>query len=390
MNNIQEILSQINIQDLIKLFNIQIAIAIFLIFLIFRGLLSQLIVKIFFVLTRNKKKAKDSRLYRIMSVFLVFVGAYYAILILRPNAQFQAVVKTIFKIINIIFITSIVNSFITPESNWFKNAINSSKNDVVNNFICKIIRAVVWLISGYIILMELGYNLTSLVAAFGVGSVIISFAAQDTVKSLMSGIIIMTDKPFDLGDFIEVGNYKGTVQDMTFRSTRIKALDNTIITIPNSVITSEYVVNWNKLQNRRLEFTLNLSMDTTSEKIRIIVEKLRFILKNNPKVLSETVQVNLDAISNYSSDIKIFLYIDEANYRDFLNEKQRIYCDILELVEIENVDLAYPTQTVYVKNSEPAKNSLREVALEEMIGEEDEELAMKILAEQDNNKGDEQ
>lgn len=162
----------------------------------------------------------------------------------------------------------------------------------------------------------------------------------------------MTDKPFDIGDFIEVGNYKGNVIDITFRSTRIKATDNSIITIPNSTITSTYVVNWNKLKSRRLEFVLNLSLETTSDKIMDVVEKLKLILKNNPNVLPETVQVSLDAISAYSSDIKIFLYINKTNYIEFLTVKEKIYCDILKLVEMENIDLAYPTQTIYVKNTE--------------------------------------
>lgn len=166
----------------------------------------------------------------------------------------------------------------------------------------------------------------------------------------------MTDKPFDIGDFIEVGQYTGTVLDITFRSTRIKALNNTIITIPNATITSESVVNWNKLKSRRLDFNLNLSMATTADKIKDIVDKLKLILRNNPDILPETVQVNFDEIGSYSSDIKIYFYINETEYNKFLDAKQKIYCDILELIERENVDLAYPTQTVYVKNSElPSK-----------------------------------
>lgn len=161
----------------------------------------------------------------------------------------------------------------------------------------------------------------------------------------------MTDKPFDIGDFIEVGEHKGTVVDITFRSTRIKATNNTIITIPNSTITSTYIVNWNRLESRRLEFVLNLSMETSSDKIMDVVAKLKLILTNNPNVLPETVQVSLDAISSYSSDIKIFLYINETNFIKFLTVKEKIYCDILKLMEMENIDLAYPTQTVYVKST---------------------------------------
>ena len=90
------------------------------------------------------------------------------------------------------------------------------------------------------------------------GSVIISLAAQDTVKSLLSGVVILTDKPFDIGDYVEIGEHEGTVLDITFRSTRIKALNNTIITIPNSVITANSVINWNRLKSRRMDIILNL------------------------------------------------------------------------------------------------------------------------------------
>ncbi len=348
----RELLRQVNVRDLIKIFNIQIAIAILLIFVIFRGLFSKIILKILFKITKHNKKVKESRAYKILNHFFIFLGLYCAIRMFDISLQTLAHVNTIFEIICIIFATNVINSFITKDAKWLKRYANHKKNDAVNNFICKIIRGIVWVVSIYIIIKELGYDLTGLVAGFGVGGVILSLAAQDTVKSLLSGAVILTDKPFDIGDYIEVGNYKGTVIDITFRSTRIKAPDNSIITIPNATITSEYVVNWNKLKSRRFEFVLNLSMDTSSEKIKNIVEKIKLILRNNPNVLPETLQVSLDAISSYSSDIKIFLYVNETDYIKFLGIKEKIYCDILELVERENIDLAYPTQTIYVKNKE--------------------------------------
>lgn len=360
MDNIHIFLNQINVRDLIKLFNIQIAIAIFLAFIIFRGLFSKLILKLFFWMIKDKRKVKDSRAYKILNKFFIFLGLYASIRILKPNPKTLVIVNTLFRIICIVFITNMINSFITRDARWFKRYINHSKNDAANNFICKIIRGIVWVISGYIIIKELGYDLTDLVALLGIGGVVLSLAAQDTVKGLLSGAIILTDKPFDIGDFIEVGSYKGTVVDITFRSTRIKSNDNAIITIPNSTITAEYVVNWNKLKSRRLDFVLNLSMDTTSEKIKNVVEKIKLVLKNNPDVLPETVQVNLDEISSYSSDLKIFVYINKTDYIGFLNVKEKIYCDILELVERENIDLAYPTQTVYVKNTEEQKTNQEE------------------------------
>ena len=234
MGNIRNFLNQINVRDLIKIFNIQIALAIFLVFLIFRKLFSQIILKIVFKLAKNEGKVKESKVYKILNNFWIFVGLYLACRMFKLNPQTLAHVNTIFQIICILFTTNIINSFIAKDSKWFRKYINHSKNDAVNNFMCKVIKTIVWIISGFIIIKEIGYDLTDLVALLGIGGVVISLAAQDTVKSLLSGIVILTDKPFDIGDFIEIGNYKGTVIDMTFRSIRIKSNDNAIITIPNS------------------------------------------------------------------------------------------------------------------------------------------------------------
>ena len=160
MRNIRAFLSQINVKDLIKIFNIQIAIAIILVFIIFRKLFSQIILKIIFWLTKNKKKVKDSKIYKILNNFWIFVGIYCSTRMLKLSLEARVHINTIFEIICIIFVTNVINSFITKDSKWFRKYINHSKNDAVNNFVCKIARGIVWIISGYIIIKELGYDLT--------------------------------------------------------------------------------------------------------------------------------------------------------------------------------------------------------------------------------------
>ena len=171
-------------------------------------------------------------------------------------------------------------------------------------------------------------------------------------KSILSCITILTDKPFVVGDWIEVGDFQGSVIDITFRSVRIKSYNNSIVTIPNSTITSEYIVNWNKLTSRRYDCVLNLSLDTTSDQIRAIVKKIKVVLENHEAVIKDTVQVNLNAISHSSADLLIYMYIKETNYAKFLMIKQEILCLLLETLESENIELAYPTQTLYVRNQD--------------------------------------
>ncbi|MCX4303371.1 MAG: mechanosensitive ion channel [Clostridia bacterium] len=154
---------------------------------------------------------------------------------------------------------------------------------------------------------------------------------------------------------MEVGTYAGSVVDISFRSTRIKTISNSIVTIPNSVITSEYVINWNKLKSRRLDLTLGLHLDTRSQEIRKILKQIKVVLANNPNVIEDTIQVNFGEIADSSANIKMYMYINETDYRKFLNIKEEILCSLLALIEKDNIELAYPTQTVYIKNDEGEK-----------------------------------
>jgi MscS family membrane protein len=176
------------------------------------------------------------------------------------------------------------------------------------------------------------------------------------VKSILSGLVILTDKPFTIGDWIEVGDYEGTVIDITFRSVRLKSYNNAIVTIPNSTITQTYVSNWNKLTSRRFDCTLGLSLNTPTEKVRKVIKEIRTTLKNHKDVISDTVTVCLNDITTGSINIKIFLYMSETNYGLSLMVRQDIYCSLLYLMEKEDIELvSYPTQTVYLNGKDEEK-----------------------------------
>ncbi len=352
---IDSILNNINKQQILEFANIfylQIAIAIIVVFFVFRAVFAKTILKIINIIFKRKEKTANNPIYKSLKNFILVIGFYLASLILPLNNKITYIINEIFKIVIILFITKVITVIINKDSNLFKKIFANSKNESVNSFICKIVRAVLWIFSFIIIFKELGFDLTGLVAGLGVGSVIISLAAQDTVKSLLSGVTILTEKPFEIGDWIKVGNYQGTVLDITFKSTRIKAVDNTIITIPNSMVTEDCVINWNKLKSRRFDCTLNLHLDTTSEEIKNLVEKIKLVLKNNPSIDEDTIQVVFDAISAYSSDIRIFLYIKETDYIKYLKIKEEIHYELLSLIDNENIELAYPTQTVYLAKNE--------------------------------------
>ena len=355
MDKLKQMITSIDLDNLLKIFDLQIALCTLLVFVVFRSVFSKVLIKIYYKLTKSKKNPKDSAMYKPLNTFFVLLGVFCMIKILPTNAELIVLMDGAFTVVIIYFITKALSTLLTEDSILGKKIFKNSKNTAVNRFICMIAKFVLWAVAFLVVMAKLGFDVSifsGLFAGLGVASAAAALAAQDMVKSMLSGMAILTDKPFVIGDWIEVDKYQGTVIDITFRSTRIKSYDNSVVTIPNSTITSNYVVNWNRLTSRRFDCILNLALDTPSEKIQKMVKEIKVVLQNDPNVIKETVEVNLHEITSTSCNIKIFLYVREADYGKFLKAKQNMLCSILYLFEKENIDLAYPTQNVYVKRKD--------------------------------------
>lgn len=355
MDKIKEMITSIDLDNLLKLFDIQIAIGVLLFFVLLRKVLTLLVIKIYYKLTKSKKAVKESSMYKPLNTFFILLGVFCMINILPISNEILVLMDGIFYLALIYFITKAISTLLSEDSVLGQILLKKTKNTAVNKFIFIFAKIVLWLAAFLIVIEKLGFDISifsGLFAGLGVASAAAALAAQDMVKSILSGIAILTDKPFVIGDWIEVDKYQGTVIDITFRSTRIKSYDNSVVTIPNSTITSNYVVNWNRLTSRRFDCMLNLALDTTSDKIQKMVKEIKLVLENDPNVIEETVQVNLHEITNTSCNIKIYLYVREADYAKFLKAKQTMLCNILHLFEKENIELAYPTQNVYLKRKD--------------------------------------
>ena len=355
IDKVLDLIHSINVESLLKFFDSQMAIGLFLFFTIFRGVFSRLVIRCYYMMIKKDKSPKESSMYKPLNIFFILLGVFCMINMLPTNQYALDIMNQIFSVVAIFYITKAISTLITVDSVLGKKYFKNSKNPAVDKFVCNILRVCLWVVFALIAATRLGFDLSvfsGLVAGLGIASAGAALAAQDMVKSILSGMAILTDKPFVIGDWIEVDKYQGTVIDITFRSTRIKSYDNSVVTIPNSTITSNYVVNWNRLTSRRFDCMLNLALDTTSDKIQKMVKEIKLVLENDPNVIEETVQVNLHEITNTSCNIKIYLYVREADYAKFLKAKQTMLCNILHLFEKENIELAYPTQNVYLKRKD--------------------------------------
>lgn len=356
MQQIYNVIEWIQSIQIKQMLDIIIAILIYLIFRILAKSLSYITIRMFKPKIKNKKSIRNNPFYYPLRIFYVVLGIYLAILFLKQplgiNDVIMSLVNKIFKIAVIIVFANGIAKSITINSdsvNKIKEKINPNLDDSMFRFILKAIRIIIYIIAGFLVITELGYNLNGLVAGLGIGSVVITLAAQDTAKNLFGGLVIFLDKPFSVGDWIEVDKYEGTVEDLTFRSTRVRTFENSVVNIPNSIIANASITNWSRMEKRRNKVNLCLELDTSIEKVQIIQQRIKEMLMQHDDVIDDTIIVRFDNITDNGINLLVCSYTNSIDYTSFLEEKEKINFKIMQILREENVELAYDTKTVCIK-----------------------------------------
>lgn len=227
-----------------------------------------------------------------------------------------------------------------------ENHLDLATNKTMGRFFENIYKVLVVVFAGIAALDQLGVPVTGLLTGAGVAGLAISLAAQSTLSSLIAGITLVLEHPFGIGDYIILSSVEGTVEDISFRSTRIRNADNVVITIENSKVCAEYIQNANQRTSRLWQFTLGLTYDTTEEQIQRLTQDLTQLLQNQPTVQPNGVTVTLDKFNDYSLDILVRVYLTTLPYADYLKERHRLNLLIMQTVKNAGCEFAFPTTTV--------------------------------------------
>ena len=341
----------------IQVVDIIIAIGIIVFFRIFSGTFSYMIIKIFKIKSKKAKEIKESAFFKPLKIFFIILGIYLAIVFLRTplqiNEQVMDIVTKAFKIISVIEIAvGLANSFTSKTilGKKLRKSLSDKMDDTVFEFVLKITRVFIYIIAIFLVLAILEINLTGLVAGLGLGGVIVTLAAQDTAKNLFGGLVIFIDKPFVVGDWIEMDNYEGTIEDITFRTTRIRTFENALVNIPNAIIADASVTNWSKMEKRRYKTNLCVELDTPLEKLDLLKTRIEKMLQERESVYDDSIIVRFDQITDNGINILIYTYTNSVDYASYLKEVEDINVKIMKILNEENIELAYDTKTVYVKN----------------------------------------
>jgi len=207
-----------------------------------------------------------------------------------------------------------------------------------------------------VIIQNLGINVVSLLAGLGIGGFAVAFAAKDMVANFFGSLMILFDSPFQVGDWIKVGNAEGTVEEIGFRSTKIRTFYNSLISVPNADLATKEVDNMGRREYRRIREELGITYDTPPEKIEAFLEGVKNIIKANPYTRKDYFHVVFNSYGSSSLNILLYFFLKVSDWSAELVEKQNILIEILRLAEDLDISFAFPTQTVHIEST-PAENA---------------------------------
>lgn len=340
----------------ISLFNVMISIAIFILSLILRKAFVKYIYKFFHRLAKKTTTEVDEK---ILSAFekparflIVIIGLYIAILNLEFVTTDNIVISRLFRSSIIALIFWGIYVLEDPHSGiftGFSEKLNIHLDKILIPFISRVLRIITLVLAISIIAEEWDYHVESLIAGLGLGGLAFALAAKDSLANIFGGMVIILDKPFSIGDWICTSNVEGTVEDITFRSTRIRTFAQAIVTVPNSTLANEAITNWSKRGKRRISFNLGVTYTTSKEKLQKCVDRIKEMLINHPSVHYETIFVTFDKFNDSSLDIFLYFFTNTTDWEEYLNIKQDVNFRIMEILEMEDVSVAFPSTSVYLE-----------------------------------------
>jgi MscS family membrane protein len=208
----------------------------------------------------------------------------------------------------------------------------------------RVVKITILLLMVAAVLGEWGYNTTTIVAGLGVGGIAIALAAQKTIENFFGGVAVVSDRPVAVGDFCKFGDRMGTIEDIGLRSTRIRTLDRTLVTVPNGLFSAMTLENLDRRDKMLFHFTLSLRRDTKPDQVRTLLASITKTLTEHRRLETGPLPVRFVGVGTYSLDLEIFAYVLTRDGDEFMQIQQDLYLWILDAVETAGTALALPTQ----------------------------------------------
>lgn len=328
-----------------------ISIGIFLIFLLLRKVFTTYIFKFFLRIAEKRKVEFAANLMlaieqpvRWLIVLIGVIISLHYFPIDTPSVELRSKIYRSFFVFLFFWTFSNISSILTILFPKLVSKFGLEVDLIVMPFFTKIIKLIIIAFGASIIAEEWGFNVDGFVAGLGLGGLAFALAAKDTVSNFFGGIVIVTEKPFTIGDWIKTPSVEGTIEDITFRSTKVRTFAQALVTVPNATLSNEPIINWSKMGKRQIAFHLGVNVTTPKEKLENVIKDIEKMLIDHPEVHPETILVKFDEFSHSGFNLYLYFFTNATDFGGYLSIKEDVNFKIMEILEQEDVQIAIPSQ----------------------------------------------
>jgi len=228
----------------------------------------------------------------------------------------------------------------------------SSLDDQLVPFVAKTLKIFIIITGVLVVAQNMGYSISGLIASLGIGGIAVAMAARDTIANVFGSIMILVDRPFTIGDWIKTGEFEGVVEEVGFRSTRIRTFAKTLVNVPNSTMANMVIDNIDARPKRRVKMRIGLTYDTPVAKMQQAVQGIENILGHHDGVDHDFFLVKFDEFEDSALSIFLYYFTMTTRWDEYLQVRQEVNLQIMELLESLQLEFAFPTRTVHLEQGQ--------------------------------------
>ena len=330
--------------------------------LLLKRVLAHLFTKLIFKAVRHTSSEIDEMLLKSLrkpAEFLVLViGLSFMVEILQlpqKPTDLDGWAKDLIQILLTFNIAWVCYNLVSLLGHWLSHLAGkteSTLDDQLIPFIRKSLRVFIVVMAVLMLVQNLGYSISGLLASLGIGGLAVALAAKDSLSNIFGSLMILLDRPFTLGDWVKVGDMEGTIEEVGFRSTRIRTFAKTQITIPNSTLMNISIDNFSRMPKRRIKMTVGITYATTPAKMRQAVADIKLMLRNHPAIDQDFFLVNFTDFGPSSLDIMVYCFTSSTVWNEYLDAREDVCLKIMETLENLGLEIAFPSRSVYLQQME--------------------------------------
>ncbi len=257
----------------------------------------------------------------------------------------------IINVVLIMVINRVINIFEIKISSKLREKHSDSTLVNLLPVLIKVLKAVIifMLLVGF--LESFGYNVSSIIAGFGITGLAVGFAAKEAIGNVFGSLGLLGDRVYKIGDYIKFDNIEGYVEKINLRSTSIRTLDNFVVNVPNNTISNEAITNVSKCKKRKIDITVGVEYGTSNEKLDRAVDIIKEIASNNKNIIGSGMFTTIETLADSSINIRFFGYTQETAWAKYKVIKGNIIKEIIHRFREEGISFAFPSTSIYIEKT---------------------------------------